>query len=291
MTRQWMREITVKITGKSGGLEVKDLAITFSVEKSIGSKQNSGTVTIMNLSKDNRGKIGEEFDEIELICNYRDAPPVTLVKADIRDVEHDQEGADIKTEISFGDGDKAVNKGAVSKTFPSGTKPKEIVAYLQSKMPGTTLGDLKGLDDLPATKRPVSLYGWSHREMDTLGRQHKFYWSIQNGRVQAVKNDGVLPDLDGPVILSRETGLIGVPKVTDKGVSFKALLDPRVLPGRKVDIRSAFLDEASGREKSKSDAGGGIFRVNTARFSGGNREQGYYVEGEGNRVQGGKVVK
>ncbi|MGO4672992.1 hypothetical protein AB4Z40_08840 [Bosea sp. 2YAB26] len=286
--RQWKRVVEVTISGKAGSITVRDLKIDFSVSKSIGSKQNTATISVWNLTKSHRRQLGEEFDTIELKAGYAEGPVSTIFKGSIRDVAHTKETADIKSEMECGDGDEGIGKGAVSKTFPAGTKPKAIIEHVVGEMPGTTKGEMKGIDDLPAYKRPVSIYGWGFRELDKLGREHGFYWSIQNGEFQAVKNDRTL---SGTTVVSRETGMIGIPEVTDKGCKVKALLNPSIAPGRMIDVRSDFLDEASGQDKRKSDDGGGIFRVSEVTFSGTNRSEEFYVEAEGNRIEGGKVVK
>lgn len=286
--RQWKRVVEVTVSGKAGSITIRDLKIEFSVSKSIGSKQNTATISIWNLTKSHRRQLGEEFDKIELKAGYVEGTVSTIFKGSIRDVTHTKETADVKSEMECGDGDEGIGKGAVSKTFPAGTKPKAIIEHIVGEMPDTTKGEMKGIDELPAYKRPVSVYGWGFRELDKLGREHGFYWSIQNGEFQAVKNDKTL---QGTTVVSKETGMIGIPEVTDKGCKVKALLNPNIAPGRMIDVRSDFLDEASGKDKRKSDDGGGIFRVADVTFSGTNRGEDFYVEAEGNRVEAGKVVK
>lgn len=286
--RQWWRVVEVTVSGKAGTLTVRDLRIDFEVSKGIGSKQNTATISIWNLTASHRKQLGEELDKIELKVGYRDGPLSTIFKGNIRDVTHTKDTADVKSEMECGDGDEAFSKGAVSKTFPAGTKPKEIVEYLAGEMPGATKGEMKGIDDLPAYKRSVTLFGWSWSEMDKIGREQGFYWSIQNGQVEALKNDQVL---QGTTVLSSETGMLSIPEVTDKGVKIKALLNPEIAPGRQIDVRSDFLDEGSGRDKRKTDQGGGIFRVSDVTFTGSTRSEEYYVEAEASRVEGGKVVK
>ena len=286
--RQWIRVVEVTVTGKAGTLTVRDLKIDFSVSKGIGSKQNTATIAIWNLTASHRKQLGEEFDTIELKVGYRDDALATIFKGNIRDVTHTKETADVKSEMECGDGDEAYSKGAVSKTFAAGTKPREIVEYLAGEMPGATKGEMKGLDDLPAYKRPVTLFGWSWSEMDKIGREQGLYWSIQNGQVEAMKSD---QHLQGTTVLSSETGMLGIPEITDKGVKVKALLNPNVAPGRLIDVRSDFLDQESGRDKRKTDQGGGLFRVSDVTFSGTTRGDEFYVEAEGSRVEGGKVVR
>lgn len=288
MSRLWKRVVEVTISGKGGSFSTRDLKIDFSCSFTIGSKQNTATISVWNLTKAHRKQLGEEFDKIELKVGYEGGKVETLFKGDIRDVTTTKETADVKSEMECGDGDEAINKTGVSKTFPKGTKPKEVVEHITGQMKGASKGEIKGLDDLPAYKRPVSIYGWAFREMDKLGREHGFYWSIQNGRVQAVKNDKTL---GGATVISRETGMIGIPEVTDKGCKVKCLIQPGLEPGKEIDVRSDFLDEESGRDKRKSDDGGGIFRIASVSFSGTNRGEEFYAEVEGNRVEGGRVVK
>lgn len=288
MARKWIRELRVTVSGAGGSATFTDLRIDFDITKTIGSKQNTGSVTIYNLSAKRRGQLGEEFDTIEVEAGYRGGDKAIILNANIRDVRHTKETADIKTTIECGDGDKGVNKGAHSKTYPKNTKPIEIVRDLVQQMPGVKLGRMEGLDELPAYKRPVSVFGWAHRELDQLSREHKFYWSIQNGVFQAIAHDR---DLGGTVIISKETGMVGIPEITDKGVHVKTLLEPQIAPGTRIDVRSGFLDSNSGRDKRATDQGGGLFRVATVKFTGSNRDQAYYADIEANRIQGSKVVK
>ncbi|MDT2023025.1 hypothetical protein [Methylocella sp. CPCC 101449] len=139
---KWKRKVRLTISGAGGGAVFEGsqapedgFKIDFNVKKTLGSKQNSGTVTIWNLTKSNREKLGEEFKKLTLEVGYEDGGMAVLVEADIRDVEHDKSSPDISSQISFGDGDKGVNKGAVSKTFPKGTKPKEVIQHVVQQMP------------------------------------------------------------------------------------------------------------------------------------------------------------
>ncbi|KRE07465.1 hypothetical protein ASE63_22460 [Bosea sp. Root381] len=276
------------ISGKAGTLTVRDLKIDFSVSKGIGSSQNEAKISIWNLTKSHRKQLGDELDKIELKVGYKDGPLSTIFKGSIRDSTDTKDSPDIESAIDCGDGDEAVSKGAASKTFKKGTKPKEIVEYLVGQLPGVAKGEMKGLDDLPAYKRPVTVFGHAAAELDKIGRQHRLYWSIQDGTAQVLKNNEMLP---GVTVISEDTGMIGIPQTTDKGIRVKTLLNPNIAPGRQIDVRSGFLDEGSGRDKSKTDQGGGIFRVSQVTFTGTNEGDDWYAEIEANRAEGGKVVR
>ncbi|EHP94873.1 baseplate hub protein [Methylorubrum extorquens] len=297
MSRLFGRIIRVTVSGKAGSATFigdqspeAGLQIAFTAQATLGSKPNSGTVTITNLSKARRNMLGEEYDSLTLEVGYKDSGPQVLLKGDIRDVAHAKTSPDITTTIEVGDGDQAFEKGKASKTFPAGTKPKEIVEYLRKQMPGLAKGEIKGLDELPATKRPTTVYGHAYRELDTLGRQHGFYWSIQNGKFQALKSD---EHLGGNILITPESGMLGVPTPTDKGVKVTTLIIPGLAPGRLIDVRSDFIDTGAGqsREKRSTDAGGGLFRIATIAYAGSSREDDFTAEIEANRVQGDKVKK
>lgn len=297
MSRLFGRVVRVTVEGKGGTATFEGsqspepgLHIQFTCTQSIGSKQNSGTVTLTNLSKARRNMLGEEYDKLTLEVGYKDSGPSVLLKGNIRDVSHAKTSPDITTTVTVGDGDKAFKEGKASKTFPAGTKPKEIVEYLRKQMPGLQKGEIKGLDDLPATKRPTTVYGYAYRELDTLGRQHGFYWSVQNEKFQAVKSD---EHLGGNILISEETGMLGVPTVTDKGCTVTTLIIPGLTPGKTIDVRSDFLDTGAGKgkEKRSTDAGGGLFRIASISYSGASRSDDFQAEIEGNRVAGDKVKK
>ena len=288
MTRQWIRQVEVTVSGKGGSLTVRDLKIDFNISKGMGSSQNEAKISIWNLTKSHRRMLGEEYDKIELKVGYRGGAMSTIFKGDIRDSGDTKDGPDIQSTIECGDGDKAIANGSVSKTFPAGTKPKQVAEHLISQLPGIAKGELKGLDNLPAYKRPVSFFGYAAAALDKLGRQHRLYWSIQDGTAQVLKHDEVL---SGTTVISSETGMIGIPEQTDKGVKVKALLNPNIQPGRQIDVRSGFLDESSGRDKRATDQGGGIFRVSQVTFNGTNEGEEFFVEIEASRVEAGKAVK
>ncbi|TQI72895.1 hypothetical protein FHT98_0615 [Bosea sp. AK1] len=296
MSDQFMRQVEVTIEGKAGALVINgpDVALTeqlkvdFSGKLTIGSSQNTGTVTIWNLTRSNRAKLGEEFDQLTLKVKYEKGESGILIKGSIRDVTNKLDGADVSSEIEIGDGDEAVNKSGVSKSFPAGTKPKEVASYIVGQMAKVTPGPMVGIDDLPAYTKPIAVFGYAKRELDTLGREHGFYWSIQSGTAEIVKADRFIDDV---TILSKATGLLNTPEETDKGIKVRCLINPRIKPNRVIDVRSDFQDEGSGRDKTKSDQGGGLFRVATIDFSGSNRAQEFYFDIEANRIQGNKVVK
>ncbi|KQT52228.1 phage protein [Aureimonas sp. Leaf460] len=292
MSQFYLRKVRVILKGSAGSKVINpgdstddQLQIEFSVSKTMSSTQNTASIDIWNLAEATRNAMGKEFDRIELEAGYISPDDVstvgTIFIGELRDVEHTRERDDIITHFECGDGDAAVRRATISKTYRAGTPVKEVVEGLRAEFEkqGVTRGELKGLDDLPPFKRPYSMCGSCSREMDRLSRQHGFQWSLQNETFETVPADG---HVGGMVLLTPDTGLIGVPTITDKGVKVGALLNPQIRPGRRVRIESHVLE---------MNSEGGVYRVASVTFSGNNRSGDFKASIEGEKIASGKVDK
>lgn len=252
--------------GQSGGSTIENLRTLFDVEATISGTPNVGVVEVVNLSKGSRNKVGREWDWLRLEAGYRGEPGAQgsmgiIFEGYIRDHEHIRAKTDVITHIEAGDGDTGYRQGVVSETIEDGDVKKAVDSML-SKMKDVARGDMPGLDGVPPHKRPLVLYGSIASELDKLGRAHGFYWSIQNGVLEIIPQDGAI---EQEVTISPQTGMIGVPTLTDNGIKVQALLNPQVRPNRVVRVVSETLDMNLG-------AGSGRYRVDRVQFKGDNGE-------------------
>lgn len=287
---QYLRKCRATFTGgfvvNPGGINLHELRIEFSISKSVSSAANTADIKIFNLTESHRNSIGNEFDEITLEAGY--IPPNgggnvgIIFKGAVRDVMHekDQKG-NIITTISCGDGDKALRKATISKSYPKGTPVKDVVEDLYKEMEkqGVDKGEWKFPDKMTdkTFKRPYAACGSCAREMDTIGRGNGFYWSSQDQVVEIIPGDEFI---GGVVLLTPQTGLIGTPAITDNGVRVSALLNPEIRPNRRVQIESDTLS---------MNAANGVYRVSDVTYSGNNMDGEFKVDISGEAVQGGKV--
>lgn len=287
--RYFNRRVYVTLFGAGGTHKVApDMNIDFSVSMDIGGKANTAEVTIINLSKSTRQKIGKEFDQFQIEAGYE--PPASLgggsnvsllFKGNIRDVVHTRRDADWSTRISCGDGDKAFRSATISKTIPAGSSVKDAVEAIQTELEkkGIERGEWKFPDDIEEKKfkRPYSMCGSCVREMNTLGRGKGFYWSVQNGVTEIVPGNGYIGDT---ITIGADGGMINAPQITDNGVRFEHLLEPAIKPGRRVKIVSKVLEA-----NSEDDT----FRVASCVFSGNSRDGKFQVEATCESIADGKV--
>lgn len=284
--QQFLRKVRVKAGGlviNGGGVQPHELKVEFSISKSVSSQQNSAEITIYNLAEGNRNALGKELDDIELEAGYM--PPTggsnvgRLFKGQIRDVKHERRGADIASILSCGDGDRAMRDAFINKTFPAGTPVEDVMEeiYKQFEAQGIDRGEWKFPEGMKEFKRPYTLCGTCKNEANIIGRGKGFYWSLQNETMEIIPTDGYI---GGIVVLSPQSGLVDVPTITDNGVKFKALLNPAIMPNRRVRIISDTLD---------MNGENGDYRVSEVTFSGDNRQGKFNVSGTGEAIQGGKV--
>jgi len=259
--------------------------IEFNVSKTLSGKANTASVTIHNLAPGTRNSVGKEFDRFQLECGY--APPTggnnigIITLAEIRDVEHIPDGrGNVATHIACGEGDKAFRHATIAKSYKSGAKVEDVLEdiYTELEKEGVTRGEWKLPDGIQPYKRPYAACSACTRELDQLGRSHRFYWSVQNGALEIVPADGYI---GGVVLLTPRTGLVGFPTVTDNGIKCKALLNPEIRPGRRVRVESKTLD--------MNGQASGEYRVGTAHFNGNNHDNEFVVDIEAEKVSDGKV--
>jgi len=288
---QFLRKVRLTAKGSSGqvtinpgDLEEAQIKIAFDVAKTVSSTPNSVSIRIWNLAEGTRKGLGKELDQITLEAGY--LPPGSskgnvgiIFKGQLRDVEHRRDGADIITELSAGDGDKAIRSSTISKTYKAGSKVGDVVNDIQAelKKKGVDRGEWKFPDKMPEFKRPYSVCGGCKQELDTLGKAKGFYWSIQNGALEIVPGDGYIGQV---TLLTSETGLIGTPTITDNGVKFKALLNPAIAPNKRVRIEAETLS-MNGKANE--------YRVSECTFSGDNRDGDFSVSGTGESINNKKV--
>lgn len=285
--RNWLRKVRVTFNDGTvinpGDDTDKQIKVEFEIDRNLSSEANTGSLKIWNLGEGLRQAIGKELDTVTIEAGYIPSDGEgnfgIIGKFNITDAQHDRDETDIITSIKGGDGDKALRKATLSKTWPAGTKGETVVRDLYAEMQKHDIawGELKGLDRLPTFVRPHSMCGTCAREMDHLGRSGKSYWSIQSGVLEIVPGDGVIGQM---LHISPESGLIGSPSVTDNGASFNVMLNPELAPGRPIFLSSPTLLTSSGE---------GVYRLGTVKFSGDNRDGDFLAACQAEEISGGKV--
>lgn len=289
--QNWLRKVRVTLQGTGGsyvinpgGVQQHEIKVAFSVSRNISSTPNEGTITIYNLAQEHREAIGREFDTVTLEAGYENNTGVIFM-GQIRDLEHQaresvqntRSGLDILTQINVGDGDSALRRAVISKTFPAGSTVEEITEgiYTELEAQGLARGEWMLPEDVLKYKRPYSVWGTAFKELNLLGRSHRFYWSVQNGAVEIIPHDGALP---GTIYLDKYTGLIEAPTITDNGIKVRALLNPAARPNRTVTVQSTIINLTNS-----------TYRISEVEFYGDNHKGSFEMRITGETLRGGTV--
>ncbi len=274
-----------------GDVDVTGLRVAFRVEKTYRARPSSVEVKVWNLSDATRRAI-EQASQLRaqslapgvgyvrprrlvfvaLDAGY-DAGTFRLFFGDVRHMVTTVEAPDIVTTISGGSGELSFHFARVNRSFAPGTTVEAVLNHAASAL-GVDLGNapemFRGaqLRGQSVFRDGTVLSGNAARQLDALCTAAGFEWSVVDNRLQVLNIGGAVGE--SIVLLSPETGLIGSPQRDDSALRIvrgKCFLMPDVAPGRRVHVRSKFVDE--------------VIRVRKANFVGDTYGQDWSIEFEG----------
>ncbi len=247
--------------------------MTFRVHKSLKPEPNTAELTVFNLNPAHRSALEQLKTASVLIEAGYEGGTSTLFLGDLRTAISVDEGPDIVTKLSSGDGEKATKTARVKVSMKKGVANPQKVLETIAKSLGVGSGNLKqALGQLGGLANCFSegavLSGSSFREMNSVCKSLGLSWSIQNGKLQILT---LRKALDGQAIkLSKDTGMIGSPTVDNDGVlTCCMLLAPDVFPGRKLVLDGRRLK--------------GQYRIESCDYSGDTHGQDWYIKIEAKR--------
>lgn len=255
--------------------------ITFDVSKSADNKRNNGNsaaIEIYNLSDSQIQLLDSDYLEVEFSVGYYETGVQTLVIGNVTEHSTVKSGNDYVTQLRIGEGYTALNQQQLARVVSPGKTVADVLEEIRTQMPGVSRGAYTGTN----LNNPI-IFGWrlkgSPKEMlMKLCEAHNLEYNINSGVLNVSAENGLISkDTILAPVINPQTGLIDMPfrtsetgrkpakdKQRRRGVQFKALLNPDIVPGKIVKLESKWID--------------GFYRVNTARFSGDMRGNEWYVE-------------
>lgn len=230
------------------------LRMTFEITKTIYRTPNQALIKIYGLSQEHEKTIGREYNDVILQGGYQGQVRV-FFRGNIRFTHfYGEAGVDRIAEINAGDGDKDFRNALVNFTLEAGHTDGDVIHRLFTSMRATTEGRIAGKNLKTRFARGRTYSGLVRDVMDQAARNSDAHWSIQNGAMIMVPVDSVLPG--EAIVVSSETGLLGTPEVNNKGIKIRTLLDPRIVPARKLwlqnnEIKQKHLAKAIEGQKHK----------------------------------------
>lgn len=255
------------------GLQIRNLDVRFTVDKTETPEPDKAEITVYNLNEPHRESLEQQdIMEVRLHVGYLTGTESQLFRGDTREAFSVHRTPDWVTTLRTGDGDKQVRSDRISKSYAPGTSFetawKDATGALERA--GVGIGNAiekfkegKFEEGIKAFANGGNLNGSTFKELQRLGRLSNLDVSIQDKELLVTKVGQPLST--PPVILSRETGLIGSPHRGAKGeLRLRALLVPGLDPRRKVEVRSRLIN--------------GVYAIQRGRYSGDTSSNDWYAD-------------
>ncbi len=187
------------------------LHIKFSIEKTDGSTLNTTKMQLWNLNKTQIATLAKEGCTVELYAGYGESRPCVF-KGTVSLVTEELDGSDRLIEFEVVDGFAEVNDTYVSLSYRGNIEVKRIIEDITNQLGMPVVFSEK------ARQRLLYVYytngyayvGKATKALTQLCTKASLRYTIQNGIVQITKVSEPVSNIVHK--LSKETGLIGIPK-------------------------------------------------------------------------------
>ena len=251
------------------GKGFKQLKFEFDVLIDFGGGVSYADLRLYNLSDETRGPLLRRGTAIVLVAGYEDNKDV-IFTGKIENAFRDGNPPNVFLHVLCATGTQPnITKDPIQISLGKPAKTIDIIKQCASSM-GYPINIDKGADSVFADYLDgYSSIGNPHEIMHSLAYDRKFNWLISDDKVIIVPANSFRQG--APHKISWETGMVGVPEVSEKGVDVSVRLNPKIKIGSQVDIeskRSTFSFGSLYYENIQNSKGTGIFKVNRISHSG-----------------------
>ncbi|MEE9451368.1 MAG: hypothetical protein V3V61_01265 [Gammaproteobacteria bacterium] len=246
MSQLFKRNLFAQVGDLEEAVEIPNtFKIGLSIKKLISSTSSEGNVTFFNLSDDTRESIRDKGKRIRVFAGYGNDVAL-LHDGDILRTAQDDEGADRKTIIYLAGRSQPVNNAIFTKSYQNSVSIRQIIADAIPTFNLTFNQAFLSLIPANATLPEFSFHGKTNDVINQLLSPLNLQWFERNSEVLfSDKNKSGLSTTQEAIVLSSNSGLIKSAVQTDKGVNATCLLNPRLIVGGLVNIKSDVVQNAS----------------------------------------------
>ena len=244
--------------GSTQGIEINNLRIQFSIQKTADKNPNTNKIKIWNLKKATRKEIEKPDTRCLLYAGYaEDAGPTLIFSGNITYAWSRFDLPDIITEIELGDGTQEIRDTTISVGYGQNVKSKQILSDVAKKMQiPLTLADNAPERDW---KNGLSYHGSARTLLDKVTKATGLEWSIQNGNLQVIEK-GMITTRAG-IEISSSSGMVGSPESereakAQKGKDGSKSSSPISKASASDDLEPITFASASKPDKTKTDKAG-----------------------------------
>jgi hypothetical protein len=247
------------------------LRIVFDVEKNLIGSPNKTKFDVYNLSLETRSQI-RAGNVLQLKAGYDGLiDRIFFGQIGLSSVKTVRSGPDFVTSMECVDGAAAILMSRINKSYPPNTHLYQILNDVMEEMSTSNDYNPIPLDTGNAFNIPDVVYprgktinGSCGNILDELLVNFNMKWSVQNNSLIILPNKGAI-NVEA-IIVSKDTGMIGIPTKNDGYVEFKSLLNPRIQPGTyvKLETNESVYNFTTGT----NDPLAGFYEVRVAHYRG-----------------------
>lgn len=247
MSDLYLRNLKLTVQGSAGTYDFSGLRVRFNVMQTMESMPNRAVISITNAKHSTAIALAKskEYTKVTLEAGYRDLMGV-IFKGDIQKCLIGRDNpTDTRLDIFATDGWEAHRYAVVNSSLASGYTSKDVLEEcMKSFKPfGVVPGFIpNGLDKMRFPRGRV-LQGPTTDIMAELEKNHGCKWSIQEGRLNFVANNGRVGN--DTVVLNSQTGMIGRPTQDPDGIHVRTLLIPTMHVETVLKINEASINQAA----------------------------------------------
>lgn len=262
------------------GWVVRDLHITFDISKMADNakKDNTATIEVYNLSREKQRFLEREYISAVLNVGYKQTGLKRLFAGQVVDASTRSEEGDSITTLRIGVSYTELNHQTLNKIIPEGETVEQVIKEVAKEL-GTSQNVITGVN----CKNPVidgyPISGTPKEVLNEVCKAHDMEWSVDDSVLYV--RDSYTPhtkDEGSVVIISQASGLINRPYLTtspagkskanekskQKGIQFRCLLNPELIPGSLIKLE---YEELTGH-----------YRIDSIRAFGGWRGTDWYMD-------------
>jgi hypothetical protein len=244
MSDQFGRRCSLIVGDAAGnGLELSNLRVVFAVNKADTQSPAHAIIRIYNPNDETARTVQKEFVHVFLQAGYEDNFGLIFSGA-IRQARRGRENpTDTYLELVAQDGDEGYNFAVANTTLARGWDQTALHGALMQSFGEFDLaaGYVPTFGGPPMPRAKVC-YGMTRDYMRTLADSAGTSWHIADGKINLVPIASTLPG--EAVVLTRKTGLIGMPQQTLNGITCRSLLNPRIRFGGQIKLDNASIQQA-----------------------------------------------
>lgn len=224
-------------------LVVDSLRVQFDIKRSVAKGPNPGLVKISNMAPDSRGRFSRMPVYVILRAGH-DGVLRPLMEGNVTHSISELKRTDWVTKVQFADGGRSYARSEFTRSYAPPVRALQVLSDAAGAMGLTLPPEAEQSPELrQALEAGVSVHGPTRDTLTKLLARYGFNWSVQNGRLQILKQGQT--NRRRAWVVSEDVGMIGSPDATlphkpgkPSELVVKVLLFPEIIPGDSIQLTS-----------------------------------------------------